>query len=125
MDGQVATFAITNTKLYVLVVTLSTQDHTKLLDQLKSGFKRTINWNKYQSKFTMQARNQYLDYLIDPSFRGVNRLFALLFGNNAHRTSCKQYFLPALEKKDRNVMTDRKSFSYQSMKNDQETYNNI
>ena len=43
-------FAITDTKIYVTVVTLSTQDNTKLLEQLKSGFKRTVNWNKYQSK---------------------------------------------------------------------------
>ena len=42
-------FAIADTKLYVQVVTLSTQDNAKLLQQLKSGFKRTINWNKYQS----------------------------------------------------------------------------
>ena len=42
-------FARTDTKLYVPVVTLSTQDNTKLLQQLKSGFRRTINWNKYQS----------------------------------------------------------------------------
>ena len=39
-------FEITETKLYVPVVTLSTQDKAKLLQQLKSGFKRTINWNK-------------------------------------------------------------------------------
>ena len=42
-------FAITDTKLYVSVVTLSTQDNAKLLQQLKSGHRRTINWNKYQS----------------------------------------------------------------------------
>ena len=42
-------FKITETKLYVPVVTLSTQDNAKLLQQLKSGFKRTINWNKYES----------------------------------------------------------------------------
>ena len=42
-------FKITETKLYVLVVTLSTEDNVKLLQQLKSGFKRTINWNKYES----------------------------------------------------------------------------
>ena len=40
-------FAVTETKLYVLVVTLSTQDNAKVLQQLKSGFKRTTNWNKY------------------------------------------------------------------------------
>ena len=48
-DTKVTTFAITDTKLYVPVVTLSTQDNAKLLQQLKSDFKRKINWNKYQS----------------------------------------------------------------------------
>ena len=45
--NQGATFTITDTRLYVPVVTLSTQENTKLLQQLKSGFKRVINWNKY------------------------------------------------------------------------------
>ena len=44
---SVEKFEITNIKLYVPVTTLSTQDNTKLIQQLKSGFKRTINWNKY------------------------------------------------------------------------------
>ena len=43
------TFEITDTKLYVPVVTLSIQENAKLLQQLKSGFKRAINWNKYLS----------------------------------------------------------------------------
>ena len=64
-----------------------TQDNAKLLQQLKSGFKRTINWNKYQSKATIQAQNQFLDYLIDLSFQGINSLFVLSFENNAHQTS--------------------------------------
>ena len=51
---QIPTFALTDTKLYVPVVTLSSQDNANLLEQLKSGFKRTINWNKYQSKVTIQ-----------------------------------------------------------------------
>ena len=66
VDRQVWTFEITDTKLYVPVVTLSTQDNAKLLRQLNSDFKRTINWNKYQSKAIiaiMQNRNQYLDCL--------------------------------------------------------------
>ena len=57
--GEKRKFAITDTKLYVPVVTLSAQDNEKLLQQLKAGFKRTINWNKYQSKPTLQTRNQY------------------------------------------------------------------
>ena len=63
-----ATFAVTDTRRYVPVVTLSTQDNAKLLQQIKSSFKRTINWNKHQSKVSMQVPNPYLDYIIDPSF---------------------------------------------------------
>ena len=68
-------FAITDTQLYVPVVTLSIQDNTKLLQQMKSGFRRTTNWNKYQSKISTESPNQYFDYLINPIFQGVNRLF--------------------------------------------------
>ena len=67
-------FEINNTSLYVPVVTLSTQDNEKLLQQLKAGLKRTINWNKYKSEPTIQTRNRYLNHLIDPSFQGVNTL---------------------------------------------------
>ena len=67
-------FAITDTTLYVPTVTLSTQDHAKMLGQLRSVFKRTINWNEYQSKLLREKQNQYLDFLTDPSFQGVNKL---------------------------------------------------
>ena len=73
------TFAITDTKLYVPVVNLLIQENAKQLQQLNSGFKRTINWNKYQSKVSMQAPSPYLDFLIDPSFQGVNKVFGLSF----------------------------------------------
>ena len=71
-------FAIADTKRYVPIVTSSTLDNAKLLEQLKSGFKKTINWNKHQSKVSPERENHYLDFLIDPSFQGVNRLFVLL-----------------------------------------------
>ena len=72
------TFSLTDTKPYVPDVPLSIQDHAKLLQRLKPGFKRTINWNKYHSKTEpLNASNPYLDFLIDPSFYGVNRLFVL------------------------------------------------
>ena len=72
---------ITDIKCYVLVVTLSIQDNGKLLQQLISGFKRTVNWNKYQTKVSTQGQNQYPDFLIDSSFQEVNRLFVLSFEN--------------------------------------------
>ena len=72
---------ITDTILYVLVSTLSTQDNVKLLKKIESGFKRTVNWNKYQSKITSQVQNRYLDFLIDPNFQEVDILFVLSFEN--------------------------------------------
>ena len=60
-------FEITDTKLYVPVVTLSTQDNANLLQQLKSGFKRVVNWNKYLSKPELLAQNPNLNHLVEPS----------------------------------------------------------
>ena len=68
VDNQVPTFTITETNLYVPVVTLSTQDNEKLLPQLKSSFKRKISWNKDLAKQELLARNANLNYLIEPSF---------------------------------------------------------
>ena len=56
------TFAITNTKLYIPVVTLSSQDNPKLLQQLKPGFKRTIIWNKYQSEPKIYTQKIYKSF---------------------------------------------------------------
>ena len=76
---------------------------------MKSDFKRTINWNKYQSKVTIQTRNQYLDYIIGPGFQGVNRLFVLSFDNNNDGTVYTGYFLTKVEIKDYNVIIDAKN----------------
>ena len=72
-------FEITDAKLYVPVVSLSKENDIKLLEQLKSGFKRTIKWNKYRSQMTIQPQNDNLNYLIDQTFTNVNRLFVLSF----------------------------------------------
>ena len=80
------TFEITNTKLYVPVVTLSTQENAKLLQQLKSGFERVINWNKYLSKPELLRKNPNVNHLVEPSFQEINRSFVLAFENDAERT---------------------------------------
>ena len=113
-------FEITETKLYVPLVPLSTKDNDKLLQQLKLGFKKTNSWNKYESSIKTFAQNRYLNYLINPSFQGVNRLFALSFENENdrilsfenenNRTSHSTYYLPKVEIKDYNVMTDSRNF---------------
>ena len=100
-------FEITDTKLYVPVVTLSTQDNAKLLQQLKSGFKRVVNWNKYLSEPELLARNSNLNHLIEPSFQGVNRLFVLAFEDDAQRISHSGYYV---EIKYYNVMINRENF---------------
>ena len=118
-------FEITETKVYVPVVTLSTQDNAKLLQQLKSGFKRTINWNKYGSTIKIYAQNTYLNHLINPSFQGVNRLFVLSFENENGRTSHSAYYLPKVEIKDYNVMIDGKSIFDQPINSMNKTYENV
>ena len=123
-DGA-GTFAITDTKLYVPVVTLSTQENTKFLQQLKSGFKRVINWNKYLSKSELLAQNPNLNHLVEPSFQGVNRLFVFAFENDNHRIIRKRYYLPIVEIKDYNIMIYGENFFGQSIKINKVTYENI
>ena len=89
VNNQVPTFTITEINLYVPVVILSTQDNSKLLPQLKNGFKRTITWNKYLAKPELLAN---LNHLIEPSFQGINRLFVLVFENDDQRTNNKRYY---------------------------------
>ena len=72
-------FQITDTKSYVSVITLSTENDKIFLESLKSGFKRTKKWNKYRSQMTVQSNNKNLNYLTDPTFTKVNRLFVLSF----------------------------------------------
>ena len=107
------------------VVTLSTQDNVKLLQQLKSGFKKKITWNKYESSIKTFAQNRYLNYLINPTFQGVNRLFVLSFENESYRTSHSTYYLPKVEIKDYNVMIDGRNFFDQSINSMSDTYENI
>ena len=120
--NQVPTFTIKETNLYVPVVTLSTNDNSKLLPQLKNGFKRTITWNKYLVKSELLARNVNLNHLIDPSFQGVNRRFVLVFEDDAQRASNKRYYIPNVEIKDYNVMIDGKKIFDQPIKNNKVTY---
>ena len=72
-DTKATTFAITDTKLYFPVVSLSTQ--------YNSSFKQTINWNKYDPKVSVQAPNPYLDFLINSRFQGLNKLFILMMNS--------------------------------------------
>ena len=127
-NPQNATFKITDVKLFVPVVTLSKEDDIKLLEQLKSRFKRTIKWNKYRSQMSIQPQNNNLSYLIDPIFTKVSRLFVLSFprNNNADsRYSFSNYYVPKVKINDLNVLIDGKSFFDLSVKKDEEAYEKI
>ena len=120
-----AIFQITDTKLYVPVVTLSKENDIKILEQLKSGFKRTIKWNKYRSQMTIQPQNNNINYLIDPTFTNVNRLFVLSFPRNNNtdtRHSYSNYYVPKVKISDLNVLIDGKSFFDLPVKNEEEAY---
>ena len=119
-EDLATTFSITDTKLYVPVVTLSTQDNAKLLEQLKSGFKRTINWNKYQTKVSTERVNRY--FLIDPSFRGVNKRFVLPFEDDGQRTTYRRYYLPTKEIKIHDVMVDGQNYFDEPIRNNSITF---
>ena len=121
-NENATTFANTDTKLYVTVVTLSTQDNAKLLEQLKPGFKRTIKWNKYRPEPAIKAQNQYLNHLIDPGFQGGNRLLALSFKNKDDITLHTKYYLLTAEIKDYNAMIFGQTFFVQPIK---KWFNNI
>ena len=92
------------------------------MEQLKTGFKRTVKWNKYRSEMTNQSKTNNLNCMIDLTFNKVNRLFVLSFENEDDRTSYSKYYTPKVEIKDFNVLVDDKSFFDVPMKNKEETY---
>ena len=118
-----AVFKITDCKLNVPAVTLSAEEGNELLNKLKSGFKTTMKWNKYTSQMSNQTANNNLNYLIDPSFSNVNRLFVPSFENEEDRTSFSNYYVSKVEIKDYNVIIDGKPFFEIPVKNKKETKN--
>ena len=117
-----AVFKITNSKLYVTAVTLSAENDNKLLQQLKTGFKRTVKWNKYRSEMSNQTKNNNLNYLIDSTFTNVNRLFVLSFENEEDRTSFSKYYVPKIEIKNFNRFIYGKLFFEIPVKNKEGAY---
>ena len=123
-----AIFQITDTKLYVPVVSLSKENDIKLLEQLKSGFKKTIKWNKYRSQMTIQPQNNNLNYLIDPTFTNINRLFVLYFPRNNNtdsRYSYSNYYVPKAKISDFNILIDGKRCFDLPVKSKEEAYEKI
>ena len=128
--GQVVSFMITNTKLYVPIVTLSTKDKNNLTKQLNDGFKICIYWNQYVSKpfpETPHKKTGMTRFALDAAFQGVNRLFVLAFedtrvndpaidannpapqnlaANRVIRNCYRKYFVPRVDITIYNVLID-------------------
>ena len=111
--------------MYVQVVTLSAENDHKLLEQLKTGFKRTTEWKKYRSEMSNQTKKNNLNYLIDPTFTIANKLFVLSFENENDRVSFSKYYVPKVEIKHFNVLIDGKPFFEIPAKNKEKAYEAI
>ena len=144
--GQVVSFMITNTKLYVPVVTLSTKDNNNLTKQLYDGFKRTIYWNQYVSKSfpeTPHRKAGITRFALDAAFQGVNRLFVLAFddtvadedadapaprnlaANQVIRNGYRKHFVPRVNITSYNVLIDGRNFYDQPINDSIRKYNEI
>ena len=116
-SGTAATFTITDTKLYIPIVTLQIEDNTKLSKLLSEGFKRSIYWNKYKIIFK-NYNNEYIRERLDASFQGVNKLFVLAYAsgdNVTNENSYKKYFLPRLKTKNYSIEIDARNFYDESI----------
>ena len=132
--NRVVSFMITDTKLYVPIITLSTKDNTNLTKQLNEGIKRTIYWNQYVSKpfpETPHKKTGITRFFLDTASQGVNRLFVLAFedtraddpavdsnnpapqnraANRVTRNGYRKHFVPRVDITGYNVLIDGRNF---------------
>ena len=120
-----ASLAINDCKLYIPAVSLSKDDEIKLLANLKSGFTRETEWNKYRSQMSTETINNNLNILIDPTFTNVNRLFVSAYQTADDRQSFSQFSLPKVMVKDFNVVIDKLAFFDLPIKTEEEAYEKI
>ena len=126
--GTAATFVITDTKLYVSVVTFKTEDNAKLSKSLSEGFKRSIYWNEYNASLKNYSENSDIKERLDASVQGVNRLCILAYAhgdNITNENSYERYFLPRLERKKYIVEIDGRNFYDHSINDSMKQYDEI
>ena len=120
-SGTAATFTITDTKRYVPIASLKTEDNTKLSKSLSDGFKRSIYWNKYKvidnKVVEIGANNgeKYTRELLDSNYQGVERSFVLAYDNTAGDNqvsidSFRKYFLHRVNIENCNIEIDGRNF---------------
>ena len=129
-DAGDAVFIINDTKMYVPIVTLSKEDNKDFTEQKNKGFQQYIYWNKYKTKgVTENADANNFKYIrLDPSFQGVNRLFAMAY-NRANdqptRNGQRKYYLPRNYLNKYNVIIDGKFFYDNPIESDIEKYREL
>ena len=97
----------------------------QLYKDLKTGISIDFTWIKYRSQIINQTANNNLNFLIDPPFNNVSRLFVLAFPNEEDRRFFSKYYTPTVEIKDYNVIIDGERFYEIPIKNKEETYKAI
>ena len=119
-------FSNTDCKLYVPVVALQEKYENRLYEEVKTGIRIDFTWSKYRTQVINQTATNNLNYLIASTFNNVNRLFILAFPNEEDRKSFSNYYTPAIEIKDYNVILDGKTSFYDiPIKNKEESYKAI
>ena len=126
-----AVFIINDTKLYVPVVTLSKEGNKDFIEQQNKGFQRFIYWKEYKTKEQTEDENanslQYIN--LDPSFKGVNRLFVMAYSrendDQSTRNGQTKYYLPRIDLKKYNVIIDGRNFYDNPIDSDIEKYREL
>ena len=140
------TFKVTNTKLYVVIVTLSTEDNVKLTTHINEGFKISVYWNENKAKIGSKKLNKdnYTKVYLGASFQGVKKLFFLVFNdttvnddddddndlvnninNRVLRDSLRKYFCPRVNITNYNVLLDGRNFHDQPIGDQVKKYDEI
>ena len=122
-------FTIKDTKLYVLIITLSAKDSQKLWKLLSTGLERSVYWNEYKTKKWEQECNKriYISF-IELNFAWVNKLFVLTYSNqddNSERCQVKTYYLPKNFTENFNVIVNGKKFLWPNHYSDTKQFEEI
>ena len=127
--GTAAAFTITDTKLYVPVVTLKTKDNAKLSKLLNEGFKRSVYLNKYKIISKGYAANENIRERLDASFQGVSKLFVIAYqrgdDNYVNEEAFNKYFLPKITIEKYNVEIDGRNFYDQAINDPIKQYEEV
>ena len=127
-NGTAATFTIPDTKLYIPIVTLKTEENAKLSKLLNDGFKRSVYWNHFKIFLKNYGENENIREKLDASFQGVNKLFVLAYqrgDNYVNEKAFNKYFLPKIKIEKYNVEIDVRNFYDQAINDSMKQFDEV